>query len=415
MTDDLTELEPEDDAATANWGDDWQMPSKAQMEELLDPAFTTTEWTTLNDFIGKKIISRKNGNWIFVPAGGFVEGTSKYREGSFGSCWSRSLYESSPNDAYDWAFTYNSVFWGRDRRYMGEMVRPVRVEKIQRTLVSEIILSDATLTLLPDESKSLTATVLPADAFTPDVTWESSNEMVASVNSEGLVTAFFPGTCTITCRATDDSGVYAECQVTVEEADSHEYVDLGLPSGTLWATCNVGANSPEEYGDYFAWGETMTKEGYSWESYKYCQGSNNTLTKYCSQSEYGFNGFTDSLIELLPEDDAATANWGYKWQMPSLAQFEELINADNTTITWTTENNVYGRLVKSNRNDNSIFLPAAGYFRDGSIQGKNSSSCYWSHSLGTIWTAQAFRLDGSGTEEYFRSHGYSVRPVRIKD
>ena len=217
FTDDLTELEPTDDAATANWGKGWQMPNKAQIDELLDPAFTTTEWTTLNDLIGKKIISKKNSNWIFVPAGGFIEGTSKYRAGSFGSCWSRSLIETSPRNAYDWGFTYIDFFWGGDRRYMGEMVRPVRVEKIPRTLVSEIILSDATLTLLPDESKSLAATVLPADAFFTEVTWESSDEMVASVNSEGLVTAFFPGNCIITCRAIDGSGVYAECQVMVEE------------------------------------------------------------------------------------------------------------------------------------------------------------------------------------------------------
>ena len=222
MTDDLTELEPKDDAATANWGNDWQMPSKAQMEELLNPAFTTTEWTCMNDFNGMKFISKKNGNWIFFPAGGYVEGSSRYREGLFGSFWSCSLYENSPNDAYDYAITYNGTFWGRDRRYMGEMVRPVCVEKIARTLVSEIILSDQTLTLLPEESKSITATVLPADAFYTDVTWESSDEMVASVDSEGLVTAYFPGTCIITCRAIDGSEVYAECQVTVMEDNTTE-------------------------------------------------------------------------------------------------------------------------------------------------------------------------------------------------
>ena len=222
FTDELTELEPLDDAATANWGKDWQMPSRAQAEELLNPAFTTTEWTSLNDFNGKKIISKKNGNWIFVPAGGFVDGTTCYREGTFGSCWTRSLTEDSPRNAYDWAFTYIDFFYGGDRRYVGEMVRAVRVEKIQRTLVSEIILSDQTLTLLPEESKSLTATVMPADAFFTEVMWESSDEMVASVSSEGLVTAFFPGTCTITCSAIDGSGVFAECQVTVLETDFHE-------------------------------------------------------------------------------------------------------------------------------------------------------------------------------------------------
>ena len=128
MTDDLTELESEDDAATANWGSDWQMPSKDQMEELIDNAFTITEWTTINDYNGKKITSKQNGNWIFLPAAGYCEGSTIYREGLYGSCWSRSLFENAPNDAYDWGFTYIDLYWGRDRRYLGQCVRPVRVQ-----------------------------------------------------------------------------------------------------------------------------------------------------------------------------------------------------------------------------------------------------------------------------------------------
>ncbi|MBO4370001.1 MAG: hypothetical protein J5808_01395, partial [Paludibacteraceae bacterium] len=85
----------------------------------------------------------------------------------------------------------------------------------------------------------------------------------------------------------------------------HDYVDLGLPSGTLWATCNVGANTPEEYGDYFAWGETTLKSNYEWSTYKY--GTYNQLTKYCYKSDYGKNGFTDTKTTLDAEDDAATA------------------------------------------------------------------------------------------------------------
>ena len=217
MTDGLTELLPEDDAATAIWGDDWQMPSIAQVEELIDTFFTTSKWTRLNDYLGTMITSKKNGNWIFLPATGYVDGNAIYRRDSFGSCWSRSLREDAPRDAYDWGYMWSGIFWGADRRYMGENVRPVRVEKIPRVLVSKIVLSDITLSLLPDETKSITATVEPADAFYPNVKWESSDEMVAFVDSNGLVTAFFPGTCTITCRAIDSSGVYAECQVTVEE------------------------------------------------------------------------------------------------------------------------------------------------------------------------------------------------------
>lgn len=217
MTDDLTELLPEDDAATANWGNDWQMPSRAQVEELIDTMFTTSKWTSLNDFYGTKITSKKNGNWIFLPATGYVDGNSIYRIDSYGSCWTRSLREDGPRDAYDWGYLWSSIFWGADRRYMGENVRPVRVEKIPRILVSKIILSESSISLQPEGTKSLTAKVLPEDAFYSNVTWESSDEMIAYVDSNGLVTAFCPGTCIITCRAIDGSNVYAECLLTVEE------------------------------------------------------------------------------------------------------------------------------------------------------------------------------------------------------
>ncbi|MCQ2319676.1 MAG: hypothetical protein MJZ90_12290 [Bacteroidales bacterium] len=110
-------------------------------------------------------------------------------------------------------------------------------------------------------------------------------------------------------------------EVTLTAA--HEYVDLGLPSGLLWATCNVGADSPEDYGDYFAWGETETKSDYDWDTYKWCNGSYNTLTKYNTKSSYGT---VDNKTTLELSDDAARANWGGSWRMPTEAEFQELIN-----------------------------------------------------------------------------------------
>ena len=112
----------------------------------------------------------------------------------------------------------------------------------------------------------------------------------------------------------DDNAVHYQPLV----APSHEYVDLGLPSGTLWATCNVGADTPESYGDYFAWGETEPKTTYDWSTYKYCVGEYDRLTKYCSDTTYGYNGFTDDLYVLQPSDDAATVNWGEGWRTPKV-------------------------------------------------------------------------------------------------
>ena len=192
----------------------------------------------------------------------------------------------------------------------------------------------------------------------------------------------------------------------------HKYVDLGLPSGLLWATCNIGANAPEEYGDYFAWGETQPENTYNWNTYQYCMGSNNNLTKYCDNSNYGYNGFTDGLTTLLPEDDAATANWGNGWRMPTKVEFEELYN--NTTVTRTQQNGVNGTLFTA-ANGNTLFLPAAGY-RDGSyLNGPGDWGNYWSSSLLTgspnyAWYLH-FNSDDCEMWSLSRYLGHSVRPV----
>lgn len=202
-----------------------------------------------------------------------------------------------------------------------------------------------------------------------------------------------------------------------------EYVDLGLPSGTLWATCNVGAGSPEDYGDYFAWGETEPKSAYTWENYKYCMGTDNTLTKYCTNIDLGYNGFTDGLTEMTSEDDAATAKWGSEWQMPSLTQLAELVNSSNTTTEWTTMNGVNGRRITSNSNGNSIFLPAAGRYNDESLQETGLYGYYWSNMIVNTsyntanknYNVRLLFLNSGGftySQTFSRYLGLSVRPVR---
>ena len=196
---------------------------------------------------------------------------------------------------------------------------------------------------------------------------------------------------------------------------SHDYVNLGLPSGTLWATCNVGANTPEEYGDYFAWGETEPKTTYNWSTYKYANGDYKKLTKYCNDSEYGYNGFTDNLTTLQPSDDAATANWGNGWRMPTLEEWNELRN--NTTRTWTTQNGVNGSLFTAS-NGNSLFLPAAGY-REDTLYHVGSHGTCWSSSIDWDNPSSAFDFwfsliigRGSGMGCSSRYLGQSVRAVR---
>ena len=207
--------------------------------------------------------------------------------------------------------------------------------------------------------------------------------------------------------------------------DGRDYVDLGLPSGTLWATCNVGASSPEDYGYYFAWGETEPydenggKTTFHWSTYKWCNGSNTTMTKYCTKSSYGNNGFTDDKTELDPEDDAAYVNWGSAWRMPSQEQFAELINSSYTTTEWTTQNGVNGRLITSKSNGNSIFLPAAGYRYDSSLYDAGSYGGCWSRTLYESYPYCAWDLYfGSGIStngSSGRCNGLSVRPVRVSE
>lgn len=136
-------------------------------------------------------------------------------------------------------------------------------------------------------------------------------------------------------------------------------VDLGLPSGTLWASCNVGATKPEEYGDYFAWGETIGykngKTNFSWDTYKWCNGAGDKLTKYCNRSSYGNDGFTDNKTELDLEDDAAYVNWGRQWRMPSFDQIKELTH--KCSWTWTTQNGVGGCKAVGPNGNSIFFLP----------------------------------------------------------
>ena len=194
----------------------------------------------------------------------------------------------------------------------------------------------------------------------------------------------------------------------------HEYVDLGLPSGTLWATCNVGASKPEDYGDYFAWGETKTKCIYDWNTYKHAKGIDK-LTKYCNESICGYNGFADTLTELQPIDDPATANWGNGWRTPKKEQWDELMA--HTNREWTTMNGVEGWLFTSKRNGNSLFLPAAGYRWLDELYYAGHFGCYWSSSLNTDYPDDAWYFlfySGSyyGVDSYSRYYGRSVRAVR---
>ena len=194
------------------------------------------------------------------------------------------------------------------------------------------------------------------------------------------------------------------------EKCDHEWVDLGLPSGTLWATTNVGASKPEEYGSYFAWGETKPKKSYSLNNYKWCRGSLNRLTKYCTDSSYGT---VDGKKELELEDDAAYVNWGPEWRMPSKEQQDEL--RAECTWTWTERNGVYGYEVS--RNGKSIFLPANGERYKKKHNRVGTYGGYWSTTLDADGPSNSFDLtfnpDNVDWVAGGRDYGQCVRAVRM--
>ena len=194
----------------------------------------------------------------------------------------------------------------------------------------------------------------------------------------------------------------------------HDWVDLGV--SVKWATCNVGASTPSDYGNFFAWGETSNKISYSWTTYKHCKGSYETITKYCDDINYGNNGFTDGISKLEPIDDVAHVKWSGSWRMPTAAEFQELM--DNCSWAWTTLNGVNGYAVtgtKPGYTDNTIFLPAAGFCSNSETKNVGTSGGYWTSSHGSDYPGSAvyfsFVSDGKGLNNGTRSYGDCVRPV----
>lgn len=208
-------------------------------------------------------------------------------------------------------------------------------------------------------------------------------------------------------------GLECAAQTISGQAGGHDYVDLGLKSGTKWATCNVGAAKPAEYGNYYAWGETLPKDKYTWESYVWSKNSYNTLTKYCAEKSYGKE---DTLRILVKSDDAAIANWGSAWRMPTRAEEQELFEGcDWIAVDDFEGSGVAGRVGRSKFNGNTIFLPASGFYDGDKLYDVGESAGYWSSTLreygsncAYILYFQEHKINCSGDSRYY---GQNIRAV----
>lgn len=286
------------------------------------------------------------------------------------------------------------------------------------TPATGISLNRNKLILNKEKTATLQISLTPANA-TSDVVWSSSNPSVVTVSDAGVLTAVATGNATITAVVEENANLTANCSVKVIDESTYEFVDLGLTSGTLWATMNVGATSPSDYGDYFAWGEVESKADFSWSTYKYCNGSSSTLTKYCHASG---NGTVDYKQELEFLDDVARQNWGGDWRMPSKAQLAEL--RTECIWTWTTlDGVVYGYQVTSKKSSDSIFLPAAGYYDGTTLNKLGSYGYYWSRenykSSSSLYSYDYsynayylyFYTTSYSSSDGYRCCGRSVRPI----
>ena len=430
--DNKTQLELSDDAAAVNWGGNWRMPTDAEQDELCNNC--TWTWTTQNGVNGYKVTSKKNGNSIFLPAAGRRADSSLKYAGSNGYYWSSSLDADYPGRAYELSFDYDNVVWFSSSRGYGRSVRPVlgenedmetTVPTVTTAAITQINQTSAVAggNVTSDGGASVTERGVVYSTVSNPVINNIYHTTITSGSGTGSfsvnLTNLVEGTTYyVRAYAVNSAGVNYGEEVsfttneqssTPNDGTSHEYVDLGL--SVKWATCNVGANAPEEYGDYFAWGETTTKSTYNWSTYKYCNGSSSTFTKYNTSGSYGS---VDNKTQLELSDDAAAVYWGRNWRMPTDAEMIELRN--NCTWEWTNQNGANGYKVTSKSNGNSIFLPAASYRYDSSLGNAGIHGVYWSSSLSTDRPSLACCLncdpfnnvDWSYNNRYY---GQSVRPV----
>ncbi|MEE1174608.1 MAG: DUF6035 family protein [Paludibacteraceae bacterium] len=415
--DNKTILELCDDAVNVNWGGTWRIPTKEELDELKE--FTTWTWINQNGIKGYKVTSKINGNSIFLPAAGFRYNSDLRNAGSLGYYWSSSLLTDYSYYAYRLYFYSGDVYSDYYYRYYGQSVRLVlRVE--------------FTLSFVPNDGQGeMPAVVKPfKQAFTlPTCTFSRDGyEFIAwNTQPDGTGEKYEAGD-TISLSA--NTTLYAQWKERLKKENmhnGHEYVDLGLPSGTLWATCNVGATKPEENGDYFAWGEVKPKSNYCWWTYewrtnqkKFYNWKDRTwskekgkyLTKYCKNS---WQGYVDRNTQLKLSDDVANVKWGGKWCLPTKDEQDELRNNSYTTWIWITSNGIMGYKITSKINGNSIFLPTTGCRVDYDLNSAETDGNYWGCSLNindSLYASELhFNLDNVSSCYGNRTSGRTVRPV----
>lgn len=380
FADNKCELDSIDDAAAMRWGGEWEMPTDTQFAELIDSVYSIVTYDYQNGVYGLRVTSRANGNSLFFPAGG-----------------AHSLVNAIPDDITSpiidgiYAKGENGYFWTCTRS--GDYMYAKAMGFFEESKLEEI-----------EGEYDYKEVFYKVHKLTEGLRYYGYN--IRPVRYQ--------------YRIPENPDNPQE-----PEEQTRPYVDLGLPSGTCWAMCNLDAETPTDFGGYYAWGETYgSKDGktdFSWPSYAWSGTVPTDLYKYNNNSAYGY---VDNMARLVDEDDAANVKWGEAWHIPSQEQFKELSNY--TTVTAyeagnTEFNGVAGRKFQSNvegYEDKFIFLPEAGFYRDRRFYSGdlyywtneiNTQVCYWACNNHMSIYNNSISLSSSD-----RCHGLTIRPVFIK-
>lgn len=415
LVDGKTELDPDDDAASVKLGGTWRIPSAEEREELTKNS--TIVKFTKDGKEGLRITSNITGNSIFLPTGFWLRTTD---DGGPMSAYITDSYLAQSNTQPFWPCPIRPVQdWDWNQIDVSLTTEPVSSIGNHSALLRGLI--DVTSALNPNKSvwflygEDLTnLNALLTSGKRVGAVLQLDGAFSASTLSEDEHKSLTAGAkyYYVACAKVGTRTFYGDVSSFTTNSYTYtaEAVDMGL--SVKWSSTNLGAANSEDDGAFFAWGEIEPKYCYDSNYYKWSGGSSTLMTKYCTDVTYGL---VDNTIELEAADDAAYVKLGGNWRMPTDAEWTELMNTDNCTWTWTTENSVNGYRVTSKMTGNSIFLPAAGYRYAGKLIDAGNSGNYWSSSLNRESSNGAWRVDitSSSMGRYGTSRvlGLSVRPV----
>lgn len=406
------------DAIAITNADDSRLGTKAQWNELRENC--SWKWTTLDGVQGYLLTSKLKGytdRSVFLPAAGWRQDGRIEQMSQYAAYWS-STEGVQPGDeaAYGFNFKQGHIEWHSENRASEQSLRMVM--PLSDSEITNLDLNEKKVKVPFGSHLRLDATMSNGKRNVNSVcSWSSSDESIVRIVEEGLLVAVAPGICTVTAQA---YGRKAACTVTVTDRE-YEYVDLGL--SVLWATCNIGATRPSEFGEYYAWAEIEPKDFFSWNNYKYCSfaGQMNGMDKY---TEEGFSHQylkADGLNRLEPSDDVASVLLGEEWHAPTVQEYEELKNKCNPEIA--VVDGIVGLRFTSEvpgYEGRSIFIPLGGYFNGNESVDRGENFYIWS-SIGNGMKANCLRMESGLTIDpgYYitrptedRFIGMNVRPVR---